>query len=236
MSSVRRILALLAILLIIPLPVHAQDDVFKRIENRSAVIYNATRGSACSAVNLSTLVMITAAHCVDSDKDLFLAESADGTWESFATAFYIDEGFDLALLIVKNPRVGIDVLTDSAPPVVGQKVWVGAFEGKPSSWSIEFGTILEVDDKAYLVPCNVPDASKKSVPHQQFVTSNAFRAGNSGGGMWDDRGALIGIAVATRYEGIGCDEPIEKATEIHGVAIGSSTVIQFILKATKDLK
>ena len=92
----------------------------------------------------------------------------------------VDPVKDLALVKIKAYKLSVAVMGDSDELVVGQKVYtIGAPKG------------LEQTLSEGLV-----SAFRQMQGHRRIQTSAPISHGSSGGGMFDDRGRLVGITAA----------------------------------------
>lgn len=126
-------------------------------------------------------LVVTAAHVVDDAEGCEIAlEDAQGR----ESAFYVtrDDLRDLGLLMAfSSPR--------SALPLARPKLGMGV-------WSVGYPVQLKEDGRPLTVTRGVLAVLNVGGMHR--VTAPVFY-GNSGGGIWDERGALVGIAVEIRF-------------------------------------
>lgn len=163
-----------------------------------ALVFERDGGShyiGCAGVWVGPEMILTAAHCTASDKLRgFVTYAEVGTKATVWTqpkgqALHplvlaaVDEQADLALLLApgasKHPSAEV-----GAEPSSGQHVQtVGHGYGVPFGWSPG-----DVDAVRY-------DADPDLEPIRGWFTRAVLesRGGNSGGGLWDDGGKLIGI-------------------------------------------
>ena len=101
-----------------------------------------------------------------------------------AEVFTIDEELDIAVLTVpKNFEVSSEM---EYSPFPGETAWAVGYPMQPSSPKTK---ILSITEGA-LATINVPNSDGKGVEHR--VTTQIF-FGNSGGGIWNREGKLVGI-------------------------------------------
>ncbi len=157
----------------------------------------------CSGVWVSKNVILTANHCVsDSEVGEVVEYSvhddvyAPGQYEESskvtarnAVLGASDPEHDLALLVVAYPPSHESAVVAMEPVEPGQRV---STMGSPlgAMWSYSSGEVAAV---RYLV----------SHGHKiMFIQSTApISPGNSGGGLWNERGELVGICHATYTRG-----------------------------------
>lgn len=167
-----------------------------------AEVQSGDRRAYCSGVWVSQSYILTANHCVDEVlvgdpveyvvREDVLAEAAD--WVATVRLGVLsarDEEHDLALVLAKLPPMGHGV-AGVATPSVGQPVQT---MGHPMGlwWSYSTGEVAAI---------RVLDEGTA----QWYVQSTApISPGNSGGGLFDEAGNVLGIAhayIATRAENV----------------------------------
>lgn len=137
-------------------------------------------GSGCSAVALGKDRLVTARHCLPDDG------KAGDAYEG-GEVLFISPSHDFAIVKFPDPRPA--VLRRNA--VVGEHLWVVGYPMQLGSEEQD----LTVTDGILAGPVDAAG--------QQRITAPVY-FGNSGGGVWSDRGELLGIAVsiyAARLDG-----------------------------------
>lgn len=127
---------------------------------------------ACSAVRIGGGKVLTAKHCMEK-------RVVGDLYGAYKVA-YIDADHDFAVL-TGDPYSELVTLADAA---IGDHVYV-------------VGWPISVDDgKQYLTVTDGVRAGP-SVRDEDRITAPAYY-GNSGGGVWNDRGELVGVTVEIR--------------------------------------
>jgi S1-C subfamily serine protease len=135
--------------------------------------------SGCSAIAIGGGVTVTAKHCVPDDAEV--GDAYEG-----GTLVWVDQVHDFAIFktLVDSDAV---LLRDAQ---LGEHLWV-------VGWPMQLGSgeqQLTVTDGVFAGPVD---------DDQERITAPVY-FGNSGGGVWGDDGALLGVAVsiyAVRLEG-----------------------------------
>jgi len=161
--------------------------VAKRISKSTVLVHirlrkgERTGGALCSGVVVSPNEILLAAHCVNPPEGI----SIDKIWvRDFndrvqeATVERKEPQQDLAILKVKKreipARIGSEVRVGQPVIVVGMPLGV--------EWCVTKGIVSKTDVKVETVPYAI-----------FFITDATVLPGNSGGGVWNERGELVGI-------------------------------------------
>ncbi len=128
--------------------------------------------SGCSAVAMGANRLVTAKHCIPDD-----AKAGDPYEGGELT--YISPSYDFAVVKVPDARLAIAIHTG----VIGERVYVVGYPVQLGSEKQE----LTVTDGLVAGPTDHEG--------QMRITAPVY-FGNSGGGVWSDRGELVGIAVS----------------------------------------
>ena len=158
--------------------------------------------------NLGLYYIVTCFHVIENMSDIKIVLSDEKTtYNAQIVGGYRDE--DIAVLSIEatnlTPAVFFD---DSAKLVQGQDVFI---IGNPASLpnSVSKGVI------SYL---NRSISTDGYIYQDVIQTDTSVNGGNSGGGMFDVNGNLIGIVnakkVATEYEGLGYAIPINTVVDV----------------------
>lgn len=156
----------------------------------------------CSGVWISATDILTAAHCVSDlspgdvvhyavRRDVTHAGSDEFVAERTGTLARVDANHDLALVrVAVAPPHGI-ARTSSTPLLPGE---VTCTMGHPLGlwWSFSCGEVAAV---RWL------DDGLSPAPQWWLQTTAPISPGNSGGGLFDEQGALLGIAHASFVRG-----------------------------------
>ena len=129
----------------------------------------------CTAVDVGTGILITAKHCVDGE------EQGLGSQSSAGMVIYISPVLDFALLF-DSARMNHPVPAMRAPKL-GEHVY-----------AIGFPVQLSTKEQKLTVTDGIMAGPDDGEGHLRFTAPIYF--GNSGGGVWAEDGALIGISVS----------------------------------------
>jgi S1-C subfamily serine protease len=214
---VKHLLSLLLFaVLLVTAPAHAKPTFVETLKSKTVAIVEWDDGdldSTCAGVWLSTNTFITAEHCVRSD--------AVGDYELFSSEEdFAKKKTRLARVLAKDPVHDVALLvTDEAPSshgiaTIAPKVEAGQdshLMGHPLSlqWTYSKGVVSAIRDV---------DISVEKMLWVQ--TTAAMNPGNSGGGLFDNEGRLIGIASRVRAEAEGlafCVHPSHVTALVAGV-------------------
>lgn len=173
-------------------------DLAERLAASTVALVDEGR-AFCSGVWVSKHEVLTAAHCID-DMELgdVLSVEAHGVAASFpAGVAMIDNGHDLGLLFVKAPPA--HRIADTAPvPMVGERAFA---MGHPLGlkWFFSEGYVAKVGEM---------DADLEIF---WIAATTPISPGNSGGGLFDRDGMLVGIAsrTATRGQNVNFFVPVK---------------------------
>lgn len=129
----------------------------------------------CTAVDIGTGILITAKHCVDGE------EQGLGSQSDAGMVIYISPDLDFALLFdssrMDQPRPVLRA------PRIGEHVY-----------AIGYPAQLATKKQALTVTDGVMAGPDDGEGHLRFTAPIYF--GNSGGGVWGEDGALVGISVS----------------------------------------
>ncbi len=128
--------------------------------------------SGCSAVALGAGKFATAKHCAPDD-----AKAGDAYEGGILT--HVSPSYDFVVFAAPDQRLRIALRA----PRVGEHVWVVGFPMQLGSGDQE----LTVTDGVVAGPVNSDGEARITAP---------VYFGNSGGGVWGDDGALLGLAVS----------------------------------------
>lgn len=130
--------------------------------------------SGCTGVNVGGGFLVTAKHCVPDWASI--GDDYEG-----GTLGYVDPDEDFAIVLMDDPAyAGAPVRLRSA--AVGERLYV---VGYPSQM---------FDRKQHLTVTDGVYAGVTNTHHEERITAPVY-FGNSGGGVWGEDGALLGIAV-----------------------------------------
>ena len=200
------------------------EDIYDSVTSITASSTSAiSRGSAvlfAKDEKLGFSYLVTCFHVIDGAYNFVVTESDNDSYEAFLVGGYEDE--DLAILAIKTPEeddlVYASLLQDSNTIKLGSKVIcignpLGTLPGSVSSGVVSYKN-REISVDTY---------QKRSL----IQTDVAINSGNSGGGLFNIAGNLIGI-VSAKYSSSGI--------EGLGFAIPSNTVIDTIQKIMTTAK
>ena len=165
-----------------------------RAAQASVVVKSSQDGEGrCGGTFVAAGAVLTAYHCLGnllngSSSAAVLVETADGR-SSRATLGQYWVGWDLAILVVDLPGRVAQLAPDVA---VGEAVWlVGAPAGE--NFMVSKGVVSQVRVGAFV---NEPKTVLIGTDQQQILAVDALTwQGNSGGGLFNQDGQLVGVAV-----------------------------------------
>lgn len=170
-----------------------------------------TSGAGSGVILSSDGYILTCAHVVDG-ADTVTVTTSDGT-EYDAEVVGSDTADDIAVLKIDATDLTAAVIGDSDAASVGETVYADGNPGGTLS-----GTITEGIVSALNREITVETDSGEAITLNVIQTSAAVSPGSSGGGLFNDRGELIGVVNAkssdTSNEGLGFAIPINDAISI----------------------
>lgn len=170
-----------------------------------------TSGAGSGVILSSDGYILTCAHVVDG-ADTVTVTTSDGT-EYDAQVVGSDTADDIAVLKIDATDLTAAVIGDSDAASVGETVYADGNPGGTLS-----GTITEGIVSALNREITVETDSGEAITLNVIQTSAAVSPGSSGGGLFNDRGELIGVVNAkssdTSDEGLGFAIPINDAISI----------------------
>ena len=164
--------------------------------------------------------ILTCAHVV-SGADSITVATSDGT-EYDATLTGIYEEGDIAVLKIEATGLQAAVMGDSSTVQLGETVYAVGNPGGTLGGTITDGIISAVDRTINVSLDETSNSgwgnSSRVISLDVLQISAAVSPGNSGGGLFNSRGELIGIVNAKSsgesQEGLGFAIPVNKAWEI----------------------
>jgi serine protease Do len=172
-----------------PLPPVAKPPralVVQDIMSKTVALMNPRSGALCAGVWISRTLVLTANHCtrdVEVGGNVYVRmRGVSMSKESALLTRFSDH--DLAILDVADPP-SHGVATTAALPAQGDTVYAA---GHPLGleWSFSLGEVAAVRDGETILNGDVEmTLIQSTVP---------ISGGNSGGGLWDEDGRLLGIA------------------------------------------
>lgn len=177
--------------------------------------------------------ILTCAHVI-SGADTILVTTSDGGEYSAAVVGSYEDG-DIAVLKIEAEGLEAAVLGDSDQVQLGETVYAVGNPGGTLGGTITDGIIsatertitvsLESSSQSY----GFNQSSGKTISLNVFQTNAAVSPGNSGGGLFNSRGELIGIVNAKSsgesQEGLGFAIPINTAQEIATALINDGSYV-----------
>lgn len=162
----------------------------------------------CSGVVIRSGEILTNKHCTSIDKNRPIMVQFKNGQRTPAVVIGVGEVYDTALLSFDS-RFTVAVAQVAWDPVqVGDRVFaVGMPQGY--KWTVTLGIVSNEDQQ-------LPDDPLEQYgPNHWLQFDAAVNGGNSGGGLFNERGHLVGIVTLKNYraEGIGMAIPIFKAFE-----------------------
>lgn len=161
--------------------------------------------SFCSGVVIHPGVILTNKHCTSIDKNRPLVLQFHNGATTHAVVVGVGKTVDAAILSF-DPRFTLRTVQIAMHSNrVGDHVFaVGMPQGY--KWTVTFGRVSNPDQQ---LP---DDPFEQYGPNHWLQFDAAVNGGNSGGGLFDESGFLIGIVTLKNYraEGIGMAIPIDK--------------------------
>lgn len=203
------ILALpLAILgLVLSLTGTPNDDAIPEQSLDASVTLTTERGS-CSGTIVSPTQILTAKHCTENATS-FVVTLRDGK-KVDAVLQMAPTDTDLAVLVVNAPLPVAPAAISCEATTVGQRVAVVGNHSGFFSWAALFGSVAHTSF-----------TKLKGWKHPAVLIAAPSYSGNSGGGVFDRAGRLVGVLVAGSI--VPTEYQIVAPTGI-GIAIPSSEV------------
>lgn len=177
--------------------------------------------------------ILTCAHVI-SGADNILVTTSDGT-EYPATVVGSYEDGDIAVLKIEAEGLQAAVLGDSDTVQTGETVYAVGNPGGTLSGTVTDGIIsatnrtISVTIESESGNSTYPISTERTISLEVLQTSAAVSPGNSGGGLFNSRGELIGIVNAKSsgesQEGLGFAIPINTAQEIATALINDGVYI-----------
>lgn len=158
----------------------------------SAVLVSG-KDAYCGGTLVAPDLVVTAFHCVRSQDTGHKVKVYPGTGAPvLATVVRFENGWDVALLKTATPLLGRVALL--APDVVvGETVLVvGAPDGE--EFLVTRGIVSKIAAAGAFSNCRAADRLGTE-PHQIIYTDAMVFSGNSGGGMFNTSGNLVGVIV-----------------------------------------
>lgn len=187
----------------------------------------------CGSTTVANDRVLTAWHCVENPnrvKDTWIVYE-DGRRLRVKGIVRQSAGWDLALLDVPNVKpVGTVEVTEDVQ-TGDEVIGIGAPGGErfKASW----GRV----DRIYMGLHEACDGIRRPEPighkeHQIIETDRVSFFGYSGGGVWNERGQLVGVHVRgyywEPYPGYSCSESYKGEYLVWGAAVGSRTINRFL--------
>ncbi len=181
-------------------------------------------GAGSGVIYSSDGYIITCAHVVES-ADTITVTTADGT-EYDATLVGLDESNDIAVIKIDADNLTPATLGDSDTILAGETVYAVGNPGGTLSGTITEGIISAV---SRTITVALDDYGTNTITLNVIQTSAAVSPGNSGGGLFDSSGCLIGIVNAkstgSDEEGLGFAIPVNTAVQVAEQLIATGTSI-----------
>lgn len=156
--------------------------------------------SFCSGVIIGARRVLTASHCVHRAHfvDRIVAVTYDEKEHKVTRIVLERRGWDLAILETVDDLGGrVPALTNDI--ALGDALlMVGSMDGE--EFTLSYLRLSKVLPEAQFSVCE-PDKFDGNEPHQMLIATGIIWGGNSGGGVFDEAGNLVGIATNMRVTG-----------------------------------
>lgn len=207
-----KILASLLLLLSLSLPAGAADQKSRAL---GQLILQATVSLAgpekqkdgstelahfCAGVLVAAKQVLTAYHCIEGTfVDRVIVVAFNGKQAKGVRVLRRAEERDLILFEIDAALEGTRAAKISTDIAVNDPVWLaGSTAGEP--FIISYGRIGKIFAEEYFANCDPKDV-EATKPQQWVVFTGPWYYGNSGGGLWNEEGMLIGIQSRGRFAG-----------------------------------
>ena len=179
--------------------------------------------------------ILTAAHCVNTknpngplDRAIGeIVQTRDNGPKFIVKALKVDRGLDLALLALPSGVFIVSAFVAMQAPQVGDDLW---FIGYPYTNFDAVGKayLSEIDENASFNGCVQSDLGRN--PHEIYgLGGERISPGNSGGGLFDEDGKLVGVVVGhSLNQECGAAEEGVTPIQLWGLAVGYNTLVAFL--------
>lgn len=134
----------------------------------------------CTGVEVSEGVVVTAKHCLEDDD---VVGNPFGDPAKAGVISFISAGHDFAVIAYPASAIAAEAYINMRPYVIGEHVYI-----------VGYPVQLRSDEQALTVTDGIM-AGPTDDSGDARTTAEAY-FGNSGGGVWGDDGALLGILVS----------------------------------------
>lgn len=174
--------------------------------------------------------ILTCAHVISGADTITVSTEAGDEYEASVVGSYEDG--DIAVLKIEAEGLQAAVLGDSSKVQAGETVYAVGNPGGTLSGTVTDGIISAIERTITVTTENSGQATggqsgEKTISLEVMQTSAAVSPGNSGGGLFNSNGELIGIVNAKSsgdsQEGLGFAIPVNTAQEIAQSLINDGT-------------
>lgn len=169
------------------------DMVYRNTQSRIPVIFSA--GYVCSGALIEKKIILTAAHCVDRMRPIYVYFGRDIQQMQMARLAVLNRHEDLALIELSqnSPLEPLPIMTQERRLSEGLSV---ATIGHPVTLSKYKAQQILESEYVHVISSGIVSR----VSHQGFVSDMSVSPGNSGGPVFNPKGEIVGVVSKKRID------------------------------------